>query len=94
MDELAVMEGHTRKPRIHKESTMKSFKHTLLVIISGGLTVGLLGMAYAAPAGSMAAEISITQNEAKDVMDTGGIGVEMGGVFKKVVGGSARQGVG
>jgi hypothetical protein len=58
---------------------MGSFKHTLLsVIISGGLTGGLLGMAHAAPAGSMGGEIIISNNNAKDVTDFGGLGIELG----------------
>jgi len=58
---------------------MGSFKHTLLsVIISGGLTVGLLGVAHAAPAGPMGGEIIISNNDAKDVTDFGGLGIELG----------------
>ena len=80
MDEPAAVEGHTLRQCIDKESTMRSFKHTLLVVITSvGLAVGMLGMAYAAPAGSMGGEIIINNNTAKEVTDTGGLGIDIGG---------------
>ena len=72
---------------------MKSFKHTLLVVItSGGLAVWVLGIAHAAPAGSMRSEISITNNKANDVMDIGGIALGVGGWGKKILNVEGRQG--
>jgi hypothetical protein len=64
---------------------MGSFKQTLLVVItSGGLAVGLPGMAHAAPAGSMAGEIIISNNIAKDVTDFGGLSIDLGGLGAKI----------
>jgi hypothetical protein len=76
-----------------KESTMRSCKHTFLVVItSGGLAVGMLGMAYAEPAGSIKSEITISNNRATTVRDTGGIGFELTGVTKRLIGIKAQQG--
>ena len=72
---------------------MRSFKHTFLVVItSGGLAVGMLGMAYAGPAGSINSEITISNNHANTVRDTGGIGFELTGVTKRLIGIKAQQG--
>ena len=74
---------------------MRSFKHTFLVVItSGGLAAGMLGMAHAAPAGSMSGEIIIHDNTAKWVTDTGGIGIDVGAgkLLKNLVDVKARTG--
>jgi hypothetical protein len=68
-------------------------KSTVLIVVTiVGLTAGLLERAYAAAAGSIDSAITIQNNHATTVRDTGGIGFELKGVTKKLIGIEMRQG--